>query len=105
MSDADKYRGLHGLSHTPGPHQAKAEPSLADRLAAQRAAFARHKSTEGPGQFGRVTGQPAPLSIPTLIVREVIKDPDPQRALGTVLDDITAICRAMLRKEMEGRRE
>jgi len=78
-----------------------------ERLAAQRAAFAGHKNTEGPGQFGRaaITGQPAPLSIPTQIVREVIKDPDPQRALGTVLDDITAICRAMLRKEMEGRRE
>jgi hypothetical protein len=57
MSDADKYRGLHGLSHTPGPHQAKAEPSLADRLAAQRAAFAGHKSTEGPIQFGRAAGQ------------------------------------------------
>jgi hypothetical protein len=63
---------------------------MTDRLTAQRAA---------------ITGQPAPLSIPTQIVREVIKDPDPQRALGVALDDITAICRAMLRKEMEGRRE
>jgi hypothetical protein len=63
---------------------------MTNRLASQRAA---------------ITGQPAALSIPTQIVREVLRDPDPQRALGVALDDITAICRAMLRKEMEGRRE
>jgi hypothetical protein len=124
----DKYRGLHGLSYTPGPRQAKAEPSLVvhhdmmrdpanwvgkigwefDRLATQRAVIAGHKSTEGPSQFGRatITGQPAALSRPQSMVREALRMGGcPHRALAQIADDDLAVARQLLADAMEGRRE
>ena len=79
-----------------------------DRLAAQRAVIAGHKSTEGPGQFGRVTitGQPAALSRPQSMVRDALRMGGcPHRALGQIADDDLAVARQLLADEMEGRHE
>ena len=77
-----------------------------ERLAAQRAAFAGHKSTEGPSQFGRVTGQPAALSRPQSMVRDaLVMGGCPHRALAMIADDDLSVARQLLADAMEGRRE
>jgi hypothetical protein len=81
-------------------------PDHIDRLAAQRAVIAGHKSTEGPSQFGRVTGQPAALSRPQSMVREALRMGGcAHRALAQIADDDLAVARQLLADEMEGRRE
>jgi hypothetical protein len=84
------------------------DPVIFDRLVAQRDAIAGHKSTEGPGQFGRaaITGQPAALSRPQSMVREALRMGGcAHRALAQIADDDLAVARQLLADEMEGRRE
>jgi hypothetical protein len=79
-----------------------------ERLAAQRAAFAGHKNTEGPGQFGRaaITGQPAALSRPQSMVRDALRMGGcAHRALAQIADADLAVARQLLADAMEGRRE
>jgi Mg-chelatase subunit ChlI len=81
---------------------------LAVHRAAQLAAIAGRKSTEGPSQFGRaaITGQPAALSRPQSMVRDALRMGGcPHRALAQIADDDLAVARQLLTDEMEGRRE
>lgn len=120
MGDVDKYRGLHGLNHTPGPldnllpdHLAPYRESI-DRAASQlnNLAHAVAAQEERDRQQAEREAQEAErrelaaLSRPQSMVRDALAMGGcPHRALAMIADDDLAVARQLLADAMEARRD